>query len=76
MKNLSLKMDEHIFSETEKILRRVRKNRNRYINEAVHFYNGLHRRTLLAKQLEKESKVVREESMKILKELERLEDGN
>ncbi len=72
MKSLSLKMDDHVFNETEKVLHRIRKNRNRYINEAVHFYNGLHSRTLLAKQLEKESKVVREESMKILKELERI----
>jgi len=74
MKNLSLKMDDSVFQETEKILTKVRKNRNRYINEAVQFYNLVQRRSLLSKQLKKESKLVREESMKILAEFESLEN--
>ena len=44
MKNLSLKMDDSIFSETEKIVSKINKNRNRYINEAVEFYNLLQKR--------------------------------
>jgi len=74
MKNLSLKMDDTIFQETEKILAKAGKNRNRYINEAVKFYNELQRRRLLSKQLQKESKLVRDESMKILKEFENLDN--
>ena len=74
MKNLSLKMDDSVFQETEKILTKVRKNQNRYINEAVQFYNLVQRRSLLSKQLKKESKLVREESMKILAEFESLEN--
>ncbi len=74
MKNLSLKMDDKIFDETEKILTKVRKNRNRYINDAVEFYNSLHKRRILTGQLKKESKLVREESMKVLEELENLAD--
>lgn len=73
MKNLSLKMDDDVFQETERILTKVKKNRNRYINEAVEFYNMLQKRKILSVQLKKESKLVREESMKILEEFEKLE---
>jgi hypothetical protein len=74
MKNLSLKMDEKVFQETEKILKKVRKNRNRYINDAVEFYNELQKRRIINNQLKKESKLVREESMKVLEEFESLSD--
>lgn len=74
MKNLSLKMDDSVFQETEKILSRVNKNRNRYINEAVAFYNELQKRKLLRKQLQRESKLVYSESMKVLEEMENLEN--
>jgi hypothetical protein len=74
MKNLSLKMDDAVFLETERIIKKVRKNRNRYINEAVQFYNLVHQRKLLSSQLKIESKLVREESMKILEEFESLEN--
>ncbi len=70
MKNLSLKIDENIFQDTEKIISKIKKNRNRYINEAVEFYNLLHKRKILIKQLEKESRLVRDESMKVLREFE------
>lgn len=69
-------MDEKTFDETEKIISRIQKNRNRYINEAVSFYNLLQKRKLLAKQLHKESKLVRDESMKILADFEKLRDEN
>ncbi len=74
MKNLSLKMDEKVFLETERILKKVRKNRNRYINEAVQFYNLLQQRKLLTAQLKKESKLVQGESMKILAEFEGMDN--
>jgi hypothetical protein len=74
MKNLSLKMDDSVFEETESILSKVGKNRNRYINEAVQFYNLVQKRKILSKQLKKESKLVREESMKMLAEFESLEN--
>ncbi len=74
MKNLSLKMDDRVFHETEKILVKVRKNRNRYINDAVDFYNSLQKRRILSNQLKKESKLVRDESIKILEEFESFPD--
>ncbi len=63
-------MDDSVFEETEKILSKMHKNRNRYINEAVEFYNLLQKRRLISKQLKKESKLVQDESMKILEEFE------
>jgi hypothetical protein len=74
MKNLSLKLKEDIFLETEKIVNQVKKNRNKYINEAIEFYNRLHRRRLISKQLSKESKLVSAESLKVLAEFEKLND--
>jgi hypothetical protein len=41
MKTVSLKIDDSIFVETEKILARIKKPRNRYINEAIDFYNKI-----------------------------------
>ena len=74
MKNLSLKLDDDVFQETEKIVAKVRKNRNRYINEALEFYNRLYRRKLLSKQLSKESIIVSKDSMEVLAEFEKLHD--
>lgn len=74
MKNIALKLDDDIFKETEQIVMKVKKNRNRYINEAVELYNRLHKRRLLSKQLSKESKIVSRDSMKILAEFEKLID--
>ena len=72
MKNLSLKMDDLVFNETERITAQISKNRNRYINEAVQFYNLLQKRRIISGQLQKESKLVQEESMKVLAEFEKL----
>ena len=74
MKNLSLKLDDKTFEETEKILEEINVNRNRYINKAVSFFNHLQKKKMLGKQLEVESKMVQQESMKILEEFERLDD--
>jgi hypothetical protein len=72
MKNLSLKLEDEIFQETEKIVLKVNKNRNRYINEAIEFYNRLHKRRLFSKQLSKESKMVASDSLEVLAEFEKL----
>jgi len=74
MKSLSLKMDEAIFGETEKILSQTGKSRNRYINEAVAFYNTHQQRMLLEAQYQYESNLLRDESMNVLQEFEGLED--
>ncbi len=70
MKNVSLKIDDLIFGETEKILALMRKPRNRYINEAINFYNKHQKRIIIAEKLKKESELVREDSILMLKEFE------
>lgn len=73
MKNVSLKIDDSIFSETEKILLRIGKSRNRYINEAIDFYNRLQRRLILEKRLKKESELVKKDSLSVLNEFEEID---
>lgn len=74
MKNISLKLEDNIFQETEKIVSKVKKNRNRYINEAIEFYNRLYKRRLLSQQLSKESKMLAKNSLEVLAEFEKLND--
>jgi len=73
MKNLSLKLEDNIFIETEDIVSKVKKSRNRYINDAIEFYNKVNRRKLLSKKLNTESKLVAEDSLEVLAEFERFE---
>ena len=73
MKIVSLKIDDSIFGETEKILARIKKPRNRYINEAIEFYNKLQRKQIIEKKLEKESKIVQADSMSVLKDFEEID---
>jgi hypothetical protein len=73
MKTLSLKLDESVFSETESVVNQIHKPRNRYINEAIDFYNKVQKRKILASKLEKESKLVKNESLKVLNEFEMID---
>ncbi len=73
MKTVSLKIDDSIFEETEKILSKMKKPRNRYINEAIDYYNKLQRRLIIEKRLKKESELVKEDSMSVLKEFEKID---
>jgi hypothetical protein len=76
MKTVSLKIDDSIFGETEKILSGINIPRNRYINEAISFYNKVQKRRLLEQRLKIESEMVREDSMETLKEFESLTHAN
>ncbi len=53
MKTLSLKLDESVFEEAEGILKEKGIARNRYINEALDFYNRFHKRKKLAEAFPK-----------------------
>jgi hypothetical protein len=70
MKTVSLKIDESIFCETEKILAFMKKPRNRYINEAIEYYNRIQKRMILERKLRKESELVKSDSISVLKEFE------
>ncbi len=76
MKTLSLKLDDNIFDDTEDMLTKVKKSRNRYINEAVDHYNRINRRNLIARKLAKESRLVKKESLAVLLEFESMQDEN
>ena len=76
MKTLSLKLDDTIFEETEKMTTKLKLARNRYINEALSVYNLFNKRRLLKKQLSTESKSTRKDSMAILAEFEKLMDAH
>jgi len=74
-KILSLKLKEAVFQDAENILKDLKIPRNTYINEAVALFNRLHERKDLKKRILQESKLVQADSIRILEELEALEDG-
>lgn len=76
MKIISLNLDERIFRETEKIVALMKKPRNRYINEAIDFYNKHQNRMMLERKLQKESEIVKEDSMNILRDFEEIDYGD
>lgn len=74
MKSLSLKLDDDVFEETEKVVAELKQARNRYINEALTLYNKFNQRQFLKKKLSKESKIVNQSSAEVLAEFEKLVD--
>jgi len=76
MKTVSLKIDDSIFRETELILSKIKKPRNRYINEALEYYNKIQRRKILENKLKKESSLVKSESLSVLNEFEQVDYAN
>lgn len=49
------------------------KSRNRYINEAIDFYNKYHQRKMREQQFEKEAKLGEKDAMEVLKEFEEID---
>jgi len=76
MKTVSLKIDDSIFGETEIILSKIKKPRNRYINEAIEFYNNIQKRKILESKLRKESALIKADSLSVLKEFEEVENAD
>ena len=73
---LSLKLDDVIFDETEKVIKQLDMPRNRYINEALAMYNRYHKRKKLRAQLLMESKAVYANSLDVAKDFENFLDEN
>lgn len=73
MKNVLLKIDDTIFGEIEEILSKTKKSRNKYINEAIDYFNKLQKRSILEIKLKKESQLVKDNSMSVLKEFEEID---
>ncbi len=76
MKTISLKIDDSIFGDTEKIVALMKKPRNRYINEAIDYYNKIQKRKILEQKIQNESLLVKDNSMSVLKEFESIENEN
>ncbi len=74
MKAISLQLDDKIFADTENLLKNKKISRNKYINEALAYYNAFNERQDLAKQLKYESKLVGKHSLEIAQELNELDD--
>ncbi len=72
MKNLSLKLKEDIYRDTEKVVKKLNIPRNSYINKAVDFYNKVNNKNMLRKKMFEESLLVSADSMEILKEFEKI----
>jgi len=70
MKTISLKIDDSIFGDTEHIAALMKKPRNRYINEAIDYYNRIQKRKILEQKIQDESLLVKDNSMSVLKEFE------
>ncbi|MFW5755668.1 MAG: hypothetical protein ACOCWK_03635 [Tangfeifania sp.] len=73
MKTVSLKIDDSIFGETEEILSKIKKPRNRYINDAINYYNRIQKRAILEKKLKIESDLIKTDSMDVLKDFEEID---
>lgn len=73
-KVLSLKLAPHIYEESEEIITQLAVPRNRYINDALQFYNSWNKRKLMQVKLHKESRRSGHESLAMLEEFESLED--
>lgn len=74
MKNLSLKLKEDIYRDTEKVVKKLKIPRNTYINKAIDHYNKVHKRNILKNKLKIESGLTASDSMEILREFEELAD--
>lgn len=73
MKNLSLKLDDAVFLETEKMVEQLKETRNRYINRAVDYFNKMQKKKMIGEQIAMDSLAVREESLEICRDLEPLD---
>ena len=70
-KTVSLKIDDSIFEETEKIVRRVKKSRNSYIIAAIEYYNKHHNQLMKRQKPQINPVITGKKSLALLTELEK-----
>lgn len=73
MKTISLSLNESTLENTDTILSSIKKSRNKYINEAIEYYNKLNNRKLLEKKFKEASQMVRDNSAEVLNEFDAIE---
>lgn len=76
MKTLSLKLDSEVFEETEAIIKDKKIARNRYINQALEFYNRYQKRKKLSTEFAEASDLSKESSSEIMAEFDALIEEN
>ena len=74
-KVLTLKLKDEIFEAVEKVLKNEGIPRNRYINNAIDYYNKLNRRRILKTQYLAEAELVQDNSLEVLEEFEQFEEN-
>ena len=74
MKAISLHLEDDIYFETEKLITNSKISRNKYINEALNYYNQIKKKYYLANKFKEASSIVSESSIEVLKEFEALND--
>ena len=74
-KVLTLKLKDEIFEAVEKVLKKEGIPRNRYINNAIDYYNKLNRRRILKSQYLTEAELVQDSSLEVLEEFEQFEEN-
>ena len=73
-KVLTLKLKDEIFEAVEKVLKKEGIPRNRYINNAIDYYNKLNRRRILKTQYLTEAELVQDNSLEVLRKISLNED--
>lgn len=74
MKTISLRIEDSILSDTDKMIHTYKKTRNKYIVDALDYYNKIQKRKLIESQYKIESSLVADSSLEVLHELEELQD--
>ncbi len=73
-KAISVKIKDDLFKEVEEVTKKINIPRNKYINNALSFYNKLEKRKLLKNKLQKELKLIKNSSLEVMEEFEKLDD--
>lgn len=74
MKTISLRIEDNILLDTDNVLHEIKKTRNKYIVDALEYYNKIQKRKLLENQYKYDSELVSDTSLEVLKEFEVLEN--
>lgn len=74
MKAISLHLEDEIYIETEKLISDSKISRNKYINEAIAYYNQIKRKYILANKFKEASAIVSDSTIEIMNILEEIKD--
>ena len=70
MKSLSLNLAEAILAETDAIVKQESISRNKYISDAITYYNKLKNRKKLSEKMKKATTIIGSSSLDVLQEFE------